>query len=133
MTEIEDRWVFTDKELEHPEGCNREDEFDTGPVICGPHGEDGECPRTEIGVIAQRNGVVTNRWSDGTAGVPDDVRDQADCVENYAVMPNLGHDDDEDYANNWRTVVCNSETGDFIRFLEDGSWPKKGNRPDGTS
>ena len=60
------RWAFTEKELieirENGFMPNDDDEF-----IVYVNGA--------LGVIVQRNGVVTNRWSDGTIGVSDEVRE----------------------------------------------------------
>lgn len=76
------RWVFTDRELLDIE--------ENGFMPC----DDDEfivyantlLPGMELGVIVQRNGVVTNRWSDGTVGVPDEVKEIVEGVEDRFTM-----------------------------------------------
>ena len=66
------RWAFTEKELikirENGFMPNDDDEF----IVY---------VNSALGVIVQRNGVVTNRWSDGTIGVSDEVREVVAGVE----------------------------------------------------
>ena len=92
------RWCFTDYELDNPEvfkTCRAFDEFlaDAGP-------------ETDLAVIVYRNGGVSNRWEDGTAGVQDECRDIADSDESPIKDPRLRQDRDFDvFADNWRNVV----------------------------
>ena len=59
------RWVFIDIELVHPEHCKANDLFVAYPAASNE----------QLGVIVYRDGRVTNRWDDGTAGVPDRLGD----------------------------------------------------------
>ena len=116
----QERWVFTDAELAAPAKCKGHDEFTTGPVPCGPpdtleFAETGELRWTELGVFVQRNGTVTNRWDDGTAGVPVDIVDLAGDIDSYVLA--VG---EVTIADNWRDVICTSD-GDFVRFADGTS------------
>lgn len=82
-----ERWVFTDQELaQNAIGCTAHDEFAA------------RVPDQELCVIVYRNGEVSNRWSDGTAGVPAEVAELANEVETYY------HPEQDAYADNWRDV-----------------------------
>ena len=96
---IQERWVFTDAELADPKKCKRDDEFVT---LCD-YGE----PLERQGVIVYRDGRITNRWADGTAGVPDDIyQAAADCEAYYDPRT-------RDMAEIWRNVYTDEE-GNFI-------------------
>lgn len=86
-----ERWVFTDQELaQKGVGCTAHDEF----IATLPE----EIGGAEVGVIVYRNGGVSNRFADGTAGVP------ADQVALYAEVETYYHKDQDTYADNWRDV-----------------------------
>lgn len=106
-----ERWVFTDYELKNfrvLSKCSGLDEFlaDGG---------------AELAVIVLRNGTTTNRWEDGTVGVPPRVADLADFDE-LPIKPKhkRAFDDfgDEDTAaENWRDVYVD-KNGKFLGFAE---------------
>ncbi len=103
-----ERWCFTDMELKTPGECAGTDEFLA----------DGD---TEMAVIVQRDGTVTNRWEDGTVGVPDDVKQRADFDES-PIKPvwrrgQIGLHDADYYADNWRDVYVDKD-GHFMAFVE---------------
>jgi hypothetical protein len=104
-----ERWVFTVAELAlldqggefHGEAT---DEFIAYPVPQAP----------QHGVIVQRDGTVTNRFADGTVGVPEDQQELANECES------LWTDMDQDgLAEDWRDVLV-EDTGEFIRLVEAG-------------
>ena len=69
-----------------PRGCEDQREF----VACRIHaiGEmDGE-----LSILLANEGMATNRWEDGTAGVPEDVRRDAEehSVGCLPTCPNCG-------------------------------------------
>jgi hypothetical protein len=107
---VMERWCFTDYELANPEvlqACRGEDEFIAG--VSDPEtGGSGE-----LGVIVQRNGTVSNRWEDGTAGVPDDTQEEA-RNEEVLVKPlsSRAPDRRDSFADNWRDVDV-AEDGSF--------------------
>lgn len=87
----QERWCFTDYELEHPEGCRSDDEF------LADLGEEAE-----LAVVVLRNGQVTDRWEDGTGGVPPFLQDLADCQDTlYKPAPRNRQDF---LAETWRGV-----------------------------
>lgn len=63
-----ERWAFAESELANPAACKAHDEL-IGAV---PY---------ECGIIVYRNGEVSNRWEDGTVGVPAETRELADECE----------------------------------------------------
>lgn len=99
-----ERWAFSTAELLRPELCTNEDELVAF------------VPASEIGVLVYRNGKVSNRYADGTTGVPADIAELADGIES------LGHPVDDDYAdlqetNCWKDVVVNDD-GSFQAFAD---------------
>jgi hypothetical protein len=112
------RWVFTAAELDYCDQClphflnkySASDEFTTGPVLCGPADRKRVLRNTELGVFVQRNGTVTRRWDDGTAGVPADIAALAGDIESYATV-----NGETTVADNWRDVLCTSD-GKFVCF-----------------
>lgn len=96
MTE---RWAFTDRELIDPTTCCVFDELVA------------DVPCEDMGILVQRNGCVTNRWEDGTAGIPADIAELAgECESLYNPQTN-------ELAEVWRNVVTNQD-GKFLRFAE---------------
>ena len=90
------RWVFTDQELSTPQLCRAEDEFFAFPTLDGG----------ENGVIVYRDGRVTNRFADGTAGVPDEIYQAAgDCTTLIS--------SENQMADNWQDVYTD-EDGNFV-------------------
>lgn len=102
-----ERWVFTELELCHEsllkDTCNRDEEFMA--VV----------PGEETAVLVLRDGSPTNRWVDGTVGVPQDIQELASEVETLNATDN---DDSSmcDLADTWRDVLVN-EFGNFVKFL----------------
>lgn len=96
-----ERWVFTGAELRAKgEDCNR---YDTFVAIV---------PNFQLGVLVYRNGEATNRWEDGTAGVPDGVRELAAAVETLATT-----ETPVEPANRWCNVFVD-EDGDLIEIIK---------------
>ena len=109
-----ERWVFTGKELEECDDWLRQfsrsdDMFVTGGIPCGEP-VDGEVPRTELGVIVHRNGEVTNRWADGTVGVPSEIKKLAAEEESLIRCSRAA-----DLAEHWTDVVHDGN-GQFVCF-----------------
>ena len=108
----EERWCFTAYELSgHERTCHNYDEF------VADLGEDQQGPISEVGVIVYRNGDVSNRWGDGTRGVPDEYRQLADEVE--ALTKPYGEGEADVYADEWRDVIADKDGG-FVAWA-----PKK--------
>lgn len=96
-----ERWVFTDAELvANGKDCSGGDELVA-------HVMD-----VELGVLVERNGTVTNRWADGTAGVPDDIVELAKDVESLQTT-----ETPVELAENWREVELN-EDGTLAWIIE---------------
>jgi hypothetical protein len=82
------RWVFTQAEVAcNGKGCESHDEF----IATLPEDQ------VELGVIVYRNGRVSNRWADGTAGVPKDLAELASEVETLSTP-------DGELADEWHDV-----------------------------
>jgi hypothetical protein len=126
----QERWCFTEYELGNPEAlkaCRGEDEF-----VASAYDEEGN--RLELGVLVYRDGRATNRWEDGTAGVPEEVQREAEVDESPSKpigrgsgSPRLG--DDDLIADNWRDVEV-AEDGSFTivpggsrRYVNPGGRP----------
>ncbi len=92
------RWAFMPDELDNLETCRADDEFTAYP------------PAEELGVIVYRNGDVSNRWADGTAGIPDDVREIADDEDT------LYRDAEE--IEGWRNVEVD-DNGRPVRIIPE--------------
>jgi hypothetical protein len=101
-----ERWVFADSELPITDFdvIKADDEFVTGPLLM-PDGS-----YTELGVIVYRNGEISNRWSDGVAGVPEDVVESAKTEEEYYALDEFSTE-----VDTWKDVIC-GPNGEFIRF-----------------
>jgi len=93
-----ERWCRTESEV--LEKCNSQDEFYVFPVI------------NVDGVIVKRNGTVTNRWADGTRGVPEGIAKLAANEES----PYSCETDEE--AVEWLNVYADHKTGAFIALRE---------------
>jgi|GEM_PF-1401097 len=100
-----ERWVFTDAELEEKDksGLNAYDEF----IAQVAEADSGE----PIGIVAYRNGEVSNRFDDGTVGVPNDLIEMADQEDSYTTL-------DGELAENWRDVVVDDD-GNFVEFADE--------------
>jgi hypothetical protein len=99
MKELTERWAFTDRELSNPAAC------------CGFDELIADVPFEDLGVLVQRNGNVTNRWVDGTVGIPADIAELAVACES------LYNSRTNELAEEWRDVVTNP-AGEFLRFKE---------------
>ena len=95
-------WPFTKSELENPAGLRSDD-----VLVASVRSE-------EQGVIVYRNGLASNRWEDGTAGVP--LMAQAEASE----IESLYHPDAEEWTHEWRTVWVD-HAGRFMRFHESST------------
>jgi len=107
----QERWCFTAYELEHPEDCKSHDEF------VADLGGDQEGLISELGVLVQRNGDVTNRWGDGTVGVGDEYRQLADKSDTL-VKPYRQAGESDVYADTWREVIVDKE-GKFVAWAAE--------------
>ena len=99
---VKERWVFTQEELLVPATCKRDDEFIVLMSDILP----------EDGVLMRRDGLATNRYGDGTAGVTEDHAELAEGVETYATTG-----DNPQLADIWRDVFVDPDSGEFIGFL----------------
>jgi len=96
----EARLVFTQDEIDrNGAGCREKDEFVSNYV--------GSADL----VVVTRDGKITNRWSDGTVGVPDDVRDLVEMEEEYY------RPDTDESADTWRDCIVYDD-GTVARFKE---------------
>jgi hypothetical protein len=100
-----ERWAFTEAELKQPAACTSHDELVAA------------VEESEIAVLVQRNGKPSNRYADGTAGVPAEISEAVEAVEEY------GHPVDGDYNRleptaQWKDVVVTHD-GDFVAFVGD--------------
>ena len=101
-----ERWVFTQAELDTmdkptPRYLLRSDDEFLATV-----------PDCELPVLVCRNGTVTNRWSDGTAGVSDEIKELADHEET------LYDANTKKIADTWQDVVVDGN-GVFVGFLRN--------------
>jgi len=105
MTEPrKERWAFSQSELADPSACTGYDEL----VAIIDIDDDGDGVDS-FGIIVYRNGEVSNRFDDGTAGVPKEFAELADECES------LVHPDGEETAE-WKDVEADAE-GNFVRFI----------------
>lgn len=109
---VKQRWAFSESELTHPAKCNAYDEL---------IGEFCEEEGIKSGVIVYRNGEVSNRWDDGTAGVPAEVAELADECET------LYHPEANETTDVWADVLCDKHSGRFLGWAEAApevrAWP----------
>jgi hypothetical protein len=106
---IIERWAFSRDELAHPDECSSHDELIAYVDVDNDFGgTDG------YGIIVYRNGKISNRFDDGTAGVPKRLADLAFECE-YLIHPNDG----ETYL--WHDVVVDPTNGSFVRFPHNRS------------
>jgi hypothetical protein len=92
-----ERWAFCESELANPAKCKSHDEL-LASVTTGPDSSEG--------IIVYRNGKASNRFADGTAGVPADLADEAEADEE------LYHPDLDETTNVWADVFVD----------HDGAW-----------
>lgn len=101
---MKERWAFSESELANPAKCKSDDELvayvDLDDDWGGVEGQ---------GVVVYRNGKVSDRFDDGTVGLPKGLAELAGDVES------LLHPDGEETAA-WKNVETNDQ-GDFVRFL----------------
>lgn len=99
-----ERWAFSDAEFANPHKCKSDDELvayvDYDDEFEGTDGQQ---------VVVYRDGRVSNRFADGTAGVPEGMAIAAEAEES------LLHPDGED-TSVWRDVVV-GDSGEFLCFL----------------
>jgi len=100
---VYERWAFSESELANPSQCRSDNELVAYVDLNDNYGgTDGQQ------IIVCRNGRATNRYADGTAGVPEALALLAEEEET------LLHADGDDTAG-WRDVETD-KTGIFIRF-----------------
>jgi len=102
----QERWAMSEEESALPFALNSYDEL----IADARDPENGEL--LEQGIIVSRNGEVSNRWDDGTVGVPADVAELADA-EDTLYHPN-GEETDV-----WRDVEVDDD-GSLLRLLPTG-------------
>jgi len=100
-----ERWAFSRPELDDPAACKSYDE-----LMAYVDYDDGYGRTDGQTIIVYRNGEVSNRYGDGTAGVLQELAKLADCEET------LLHPDGE-MTDVWRDCEVDDD-GNFIRFLE---------------
>ena len=100
-----ERWAFAATELADPHKCRGNNELVAYIDIDNDWGG-----VDSVGIVVERNGIGTNRFDDGTKGVPTTLIVMANEVET------LLHPDGEETAV-WKDVDCDSD-GRFIRFSE---------------
>lgn len=101
---VYERWAFSESELADPSKCKSDDELVAYVDLDdGYGGTDGQQ------IIVYRNGRASNRYADGTAGVPEALALLAEEQET------LLHTNGEDTFD-WRDVETN-KTGAFVQFL----------------
>jgi len=120
-----ERWVFTETEIRQlamtPQSqrdtlpkFNSLDEFLCAlPEISDEDDKSDEDDNKweQTPLIAYRNSSLSNRWADGTVGIPDELRELADDVQTYSTL------DGGDYATVWLDVACDSQ-GNLVELLE---------------
>lgn len=100
-----ERWAFSKSELADPAACNGYDDLIAFVTIYDDEG--GELI-DEHEVIVYRNGEVSNRFGDGTKGIPPELAELANDVET------LLHPDGEE-TEVWKDVDADAN-GNFLRF-----------------
>lgn len=101
---MKERWAFSESELANPAKCKSNDEL----VAYVDLDDDWEGVERH-GVVVYRNGEVSNRFDDGTAGLPKGLAELAGDVES------LLHPDGEETAE-WKNIEVDNE-GNFVKFL----------------
>lgn len=106
-----ERWCFTNSELldNKMDGLNSSDEFIA--IAHFPEREQLDPSR----IIVLRNGLITNRYEDGTVGVSDYEIESAEDEEIYYSIKST------EETSCWLNVEVN-EDGRFVRFLEAESY-----------
>ena len=104
-----ERWVYTQHELENatrPTWCSASEVF---------YAEVEGCERE---VLVQRDGTVTDRWGDGSFGVPQDIKKLANEVETL-IKPSVNRKSERDdvFADSWLDVYVDKEGG-FLGFVD---------------
>lgn len=111
-------WVFTQQDLQDPSQCNAYDEF---MVTCPIDDDPLFATWQERGIIVYRNGIVSNRYADGTVGISTDEKafiEDGEC----ATYKCGGTEHDSDipaddlHADTWRYVE-QDDKGNFKRFI----------------
>jgi len=100
-----ERWAFTQSELKRPHGLTSHDE-----LVASVKFYCEETGNTLDAVIVYRDGTVTNRWADGTAGIPDLIAELA--AEDESPYNPETHE----AADTWRDVRVDTEGG-FVAFV----------------
>jgi hypothetical protein len=114
----QERWCFSSADLQQPENCHSYDEL-VANVITGEGGASRSVEfdnEEQTDVIVYRNGIVTNKFDDGTIGVPKEIQKLADDVEEL-VNPR-GNTDETAFCNVWRNVWTD-ETGVFLGWAPE--------------
>jgi hypothetical protein len=106
---VQERWCFSLYDLQHPENCKGYDELYA--YVSGETEND-----EETDVVVYRNGTVTNKFGDGTVGVPEEIQKQADNIDDL-INPS-GTSDDTSFCNYWRDVWTD-ETGAFLGWAPE--------------
>lgn len=101
----EERWAFSQSELNSPAACKGDNE-----LVAYVDLDDDWDGVEGYSIIVYRNGKVSNRFSDGTVGMPRELANLANDVES------LLHPDGEETAE-WRDVTVDKD-GNFLRFVE---------------
>lgn len=105
---VKERWVFSAKELRNPGACRRDDEFlaDVGDM------DDVR------GIIVDRSGKASNRYSDGIRGVTPEDKEMAEDQQSLTRW--VGYETSTYAADLWMDVWTN-EDGAFLEFAEPRS------------
>ena len=106
-----ERWLFTAGELQDPHGCTRGDVFviPLDILIPDPGKADEAARNGAISVQVDRRGNCNNCWSDGIAGVPEELIAACEASEDPSYFMSAAT---HEPAEGWRDVQVN----------EDGSW-----------
>jgi len=102
---MKERWAFSQAELEAPAKCRGDDE-----LLAYVDYDDGYGRTEGVDIVVYRNGEVSNRFGDGTAGVMKELAELAGCQET------LLHSDG-DYTEGWKDVETDAD-GNFVRFID---------------
>lgn len=113
-----ERWIFTQSELSNPKECHAKDEFvATVSSTFGRWYRNAPPNQTQyfnnFDIIVHRNGQVTNKFGDGSKGVPKELQKLANDCEFLTKNKRC-----QDYvAEHWQDVIVD-ENGNFIRFAK---------------